>query len=574
MKAIAFLALSLPAVLEFDALAQIPVLKRSDVVFMYQTDRQTCQDYGGTVLAWGGRPTPQSLEAAIGIKFFASVGMVTEFGRYYERFPQTYEQGLCRDLQGQPFKVPWLTDHQHKGVPFWWCCTRQPLFRQYISERVADTVKAGADGVHIDDHLGTAGNLWTGGCYCDRCVAEFGPYLAALPKDELARLGVQDPAAFNYRDVLREWLAQHPGRKVQDHPLWARWRVYQLRGAADFMAELRALAAKMAGHAVPMSANAGLLWESHLSDYQSLDFFSAEILHFAVQRRFSDSPMLAYRLADAVGRPLAATASGEDWAFVKEQNLPGLVQGWIALSYAAGHYLMVPHRQWCYTPQKGTHWYNGPKDKFAPLFQFVRQNAALFDGYENHADLTVAFSHRTYDRNMPKVKDVCNWLAAANLSYQIALGGDDIVDHPLPAQAVRQSRHLLVLERKDFSAADQQLLASVKPAQRLASVEDALAKLRPAVQLESAARLRVLPRVKRGSAVIHLVNWDYDPGSDATRPIKDLRLKLDLQALGVARARTVELFAPGAQPRPLSLQDQTVTVPELGLWAVLRLGKR
>ena len=72
--------------------------------------------------------------------------MVTEFGRYHERFPQTYEQGLCRDVDGQPVKVPWLTDHQHQGVPFWWCCTQQPQFRQYLRDRVIETVRAGADG--------------------------------------------------------------------------------------------------------------------------------------------------------------------------------------------------------------------------------------------------------------------------------------------------------------------------------------------------------------------------------------------------------------------------------------------
>ena len=52
--------------------------------------------------------------------------MVTEFAQYYDRFPETYAPGLCRDVDGLPVKVPWLTDHQHKGVPYWWCCTQQP----------------------------------------------------------------------------------------------------------------------------------------------------------------------------------------------------------------------------------------------------------------------------------------------------------------------------------------------------------------------------------------------------------------------------------------------------------------
>ena len=339
-----------------------PALKRSDVVFMYQADRQTYEEYGATVLAWGGKPTPQSkAEAeAAGVKYFGSVGMVTEFAQYYDRFPETYEQGLCRDIDGQPVKVPWLTDHQHKGVPYWWCCTQQPQFRQYIRDRVIETVAAGADGVHVDDHLGTSGGLWLGICFCDRCVEGFRDHLKSLPADERQSLSVEPPDAFNYRDVLRQWRAESKNeRPVQQHPLWSQWSLYQGRAAADFMLELRELAATAAGHPVPIGANAGLLWPRHLADYPALDLFSAETDHHASSRCFTDQPLVAYRLAEAVRRPYAATASGGDWAFVKEHQVPGLVRGWVALSYAAGQCFMAPHRQWCYTPEKGTHWYAG-----------------------------------------------------------------------------------------------------------------------------------------------------------------------------------------------------------------------
>jgi hypothetical protein len=571
MKFIARLILSLCVLLTLSAAGQIPVLKRSDVVFMYQASRQTYQDYGATVLAWGSKPTTQTLANAQGMKFFGSVGMVTEFSRYATRFPQTYEQGLCRDVHGQPYKVPWLTDHQHQGVPYWWCCTRQPLFRQYLSERVTETVKAGADGVHIDDHLGTAGGIWEGGCFCDRCVAEFSGYLRNLPKDELAKEGIEHPESFDFQTALREWLKAEPSRKVQQHPLWSHWRIFQLRGAAQFMAELRALAASTAGHPVPIGANAGLLWGPHLSDFQSVDLFSAEIPHRAKGRRFTDDPLVAYRLADAVGRPLASTASGQDWAFIKEQNLPGLVQGWIAFSYAAGHGLMAPNRQWCYNKEKGTHWYEGPPAKFVPLYQFVRQHAALFDDYQNHADLTVAFSQRTYDRDAGKVIRLCNQLAAANISYRLALGGNEVVDHPLPAADVQQARRLLVLEPQDFSPADQQVLATAKPAQRNATVAEALTNVVPAVRVEAGVPLRVLPRVKPGSAIIHLVNWNYDAARDGVVPLKDVRLKLELAALGVAQAKELKVWAPGAEPKTLPLQPDGITLPEVGPWTLLEL---
>ncbi len=574
-RVLASLAALLPPLLDLmpaSAAGPLPVLKRSDVVFMYESDRQTYEDYGATVLAWGGRPTPKSREAARGITFFGSVGMVTEFARYHDRFPETYEAGLCHDLEGKPFKVPWLTDHQHQGIPYWWCCTQQPFFRQYVSERVAETVKAGADGVHIDDHLGSAGALWLGGCFCDRCAAGFRDYLNALPAAERTRQKVPDPVPSDFRRDLRTWLAADTRRKMFGHPLWDLWRTYQCRAAADFMLELRRLAAETAQRPVPMGANAGLLSPPHLSDYQALDLFSAEIEHHAARRCLDDTPLVAYRLAEAVDRPLTSTASGQDWAFIKEQNLPGLVSGWIALSYAAGQSLMVPHRQWCYTPEKGTHWYAGPKEVFAPLYRFVRTNAALFDGYETLADLTVAVSHRTFTRDRSRLFGPCNRLASSNVSYRLLLGGDAVVDHPLPANDLRRARRLLVLEPGDFTATDQQTLAqAAATAQRFESVEQALRTVTPAVRVEADGVVRALPRVKPGSAVVHLVNYAYGASRDSVEPLRGVKVRLDRQALGVPTATRATLFTPGASPVELQVQDGAVTIPELRLWAVLRL---
>ena len=149
------------------------VLEHADVVMMYQAERQTYTNYGTTVLAWGGKPNPNTLAEAKDIKFFGSVGMVTEFNGFFRRFGAACEQAFCCNVDGLPVKVPWLTDHQYNSVPYYWCCTQQPLFRQYIQERVVQTIQAGAYGVHIDDHLGTSGGLFVGICFCPKCVEGF-----------------------------------------------------------------------------------------------------------------------------------------------------------------------------------------------------------------------------------------------------------------------------------------------------------------------------------------------------------------------------------------------------------------
>jgi hypothetical protein len=555
--------------------AESRALKRSDVVFMYEADRQTYLDYGATVLAWGGIPTPQSREAGAGVRLYGSVGLVTEFDQYYERFPKTYEQGLCRDIDGRPVKVPWLTDHRHKGIPYWWCCTSQPLFRQYLSERVIETVRAGADGVHIDDHMGTAGGLWLGICFCDRCVDGFRDYLRMLGEGELRRLGIERVGEFNYRDEVKRWLAigdARTPRQVTQHPLWPQWTIYQCRAAAKWMQELRELAARTAGRTVPFGANAGLLWPRHLSDYQTLDLFSAETDHHASDQVLSDLPLVAYRMADAVQRPYAATASGGDWAFVKEKNLPGLVRGWIALSYAAGQCFMAPHRQWCYTPEKGTHWYDGPKEKFVPLYQFVRRNADLFDEYEAYTDVGVVLPYRAFTRDPQRWFDICSQLAARNISYQLLLGGDEIVDHPLSARGLYACRAVLIPDREDLLVADRQLVEQRAAKGALfGTVTEALARLTPAVRIEAQGQVRALPRVKPGSAVIHLVNYRYDPASDDVRSLTGVRVQVDLSALGVKGARTCRWVTPDADPVELPISSDTVLVPTLNLWGLLEM---
>ncbi len=548
------------------------VVERSDVVFMYQADASTYADYGATVVAWGGKPTPASLEAAKGLRFFGSVGMVTEFSRYYERFPQAYRDGLCQDVNGQPVKVPWLTDHQHQGVPYWWCCTQQPLFRQYLRERVVETLKAGACGVHVDDHLGTAGGLWVGICFCDRCVKGFRMRLKSLPAAQIERLGVVRAQDYDFRAEVREWISNgKPGeRSPSQHPLWSEWTVYQCRAAAAFMRELHDVANTTAGHRVPMGANAGLLWPRHLCDYQTLDLFSAETDHHAGARSVPDAPMLAYRLADAVGRPYAATASGGDWAFIKEHSLHGLVRSWIALSYAAGHCLMAPHRQWCYTDEKGTHWYQGPKEEFAPLYKFVRSNAQWFDGYENHADVAIVLPHRSFVKDPGRWIDLSSRLTAKNVSYRVLLGGDEIVEHGLDRSSLERADALLIPDRSELLPSDLDLVERcVRNKRVFASAEKALAAVQPAVQVRAEGPVRVLPRVKAGSAVIHVLNYDYDAACDDVRPIKGVKLTLDVERLGVRDRRTGRWVTPDAPEAQVTLEDGRVELPTLALWGML-----
>ncbi len=81
-----------------------------------------------------------------------------------------------------------------------------------------------------------------------------------------------------------------------------------------------------------------------------------------------------------------------------------------------------------------------PSEKFVPLYQFVRRNADLFDEYEAYADVGIVLPYRTFARDPQRWFDICGQLAAHNISYQLLLGGDEIVDHPLSVEKLDACR--------------------------------------------------------------------------------------------------------------------------------------
>ena len=155
-------------------------IRRSDVIFMYDNPERY-EAYGCTVLGWAGHGGREHVAQAHakGVDLYTyAVGFRTEFSRMID-FSPDFLDAACRDLSGEPFIVPWLWDHKHKGQPAWWFCANSPLYRAYLDSRLVQLADTDADGLHIDDYTGTAGTVTRGiGCFCPHCMAGFRAYLA------------------------------------------------------------------------------------------------------------------------------------------------------------------------------------------------------------------------------------------------------------------------------------------------------------------------------------------------------------------------------------------------------------
>ena len=562
-------------------------IRRSDVVFMYD-DPKMYEPYGCTVLGWAGRRNARHIEAAHkkGVRLFAcSVGFLTEFKGVID-FDPNYLDAACRNFEGKPFIVPWLWDHKHKGQPAYWWCTNGPLYRRYLLGRLEATMKAKPDGLHIDDYRGTSGCVtWRSGGFCRHCMAAFRVYLANhVPKEKLARLGITDLASFDYRQFLLD-----RGVKPADYnkrrsrlPLAAEFHHFQVMASNAFVAAYRKRAEELRGKPVTLSVNSGLSNPHALVIAPQLSYFCCEVWHGASKRRPATHPVYIYKLADGLGRPVTSTASGQDWAFVAEHKVYGLVRSWTALSYAFGHSLMAPHRQWCYTKEKGTHWTTAPAKEFAPLYRFVGEHARFFDGYEAVAPVAVVYSNAANRKGRGRIEAICAALARSSMPFTVVIAGDEWLDYRLSGKQLARFKAVVVPKTAEFDAAQQKVVDQVAAAGRLVGWpgKERLARLVPApVTIEGAGQVWAVPRAipgdRKAPAVVHLLNRNYDAAKDTVAVQRGFSVRIRRDLFAGRKLTRATLHAPGAEPVALKLASDgdeiRVAVPELGLWGVVEL---
>ena len=564
------------------------VIHRSDVVFMYD-NAELYETYGCTVLGWAGWGNAQRIEEAHakGVRLFStSVGFRTEFRGMID-FDDHFLEAACRNFAGEPFIVPWLWDHKHKGQPAWWWCTNSPLYRKYLDSRLVSVMKAQPDGLHIDDYTGTAGAVtWLSGCFCTHCMAGFRGYVAeSVPKEKLAELGIADPSAFDYRRFL---LAA--GVKPEEYnkrrgslPLAAEFHDFQVKANNAFVAEYRARAEQLRGKPLALCVNSWLNSPASLVIAPRLSHVCCEVPHHAPGMAAAKHPIYIYKMGDGLRRPVTSTAAGHDWAYVKEHNLPCLVRSWIALSYAFGQNFMAPHRQWCYTKEKGTHWYTTRPEDYAYVYQFIRQNAGLLDGYEAVAPVAVVYDNAARRKWRGDVEPICLELAERNVPFTVLVAGDDWLDYRLDPDRVGSFKAVVVAKQREMDNSQKKLLEQVGREGRLVVWPDqgTLDKLLPVpITIEGSGHVGVVPRAIPGSdaapVVVHLLNRRYAGPKDAMIPQRGFTLRLRRDLFGGRAFSKATLHAPKAEPQVLTVttgdEHTSVKVPELTLWAILELG--
>ena len=269
------------------------------------------------------------------------------------------------------------------------------------------------------------------------------------------------------------------------------------------------------------------------------------------------APTFTYRFIESLQKKILLTGSPQDdWSPVADFDRPALVRLWIAQAYAHGAIFMVPIQQWAPLSPQG--WYDPDYDEFDYLYEFIHENATLFDDYtlQSHSSFLLPYNGLRHGRNNSIKTNL--FLIENNIPYNIIAAGDDWWDNELKDEDFIRAAAILV--NSDTSYLDSTQTAFVANyADKVVTYNDltSLFELVPRQFDVSTGneKVTVVPRENlqdpEAPYICHLINRMYDKNANAIMP-QDFSVTVDT-SLYEKKIGGALLFRPGMDSLELVL---------------------
>lgn len=347
-----------------------PVPKKSDVIFSTRFKRDNAAEvaraFGATRIEW-----VYSTDQA----FINSLKQVAPWfgGSLNSSIPLPADNGIARDFDGNPIVAPWAKSWGAK-----WITAADANAEAVLRAMAKDYISLGAHSIQVDEPLLQYQSAKWGGDFSAASLAKFNEYLSKrVDPDRLRGLGIDKLDNFNYKTFLTSKFgissARQYSERMDDLPTTPLWLDYLMDSVKTHYAEFRRYVDGMAGKHVPLSMNLLIYGPDEKRPQLELVPYADYAM---VETRTEDQDLLA--MLSATYRSL-----GLGWvpSILPRSKSDNRVA--IARIYAMGGQPLVPWDVFVSrgSEQKPTRFFGEP-DEYADLYRFVRNNAALFDGYE------------------------------------------------------------------------------------------------------------------------------------------------------------------------------------------------
>jgi hypothetical protein len=244
---------------------------------------------------------------------------------------------------------------------------------------------------------------------------------------------------------------------------------------------------------------------------------------------------------------------------------------------------MYSNRQWGFTEETGTMYYQVPLPIYEPLCSFITENRDLFDGYEAVAQVGLLYDNAACNDGNWWVREVNRDLHYANIPTALVVKGDKRLRFSTPTEQLEEYDLLLVPEGSLTGEPLNEMFETAREKGKLlewTGMDELVDRIDPQIQLTRGDKIWTLPRRKNSGKgpelVIHLLNQDYDAVSDRMNRKSDFELFVSRELTGGHPAGRAWIYSPGSQPAELEVErtegGARIRLPDLDLWAIVKIG--
>ncbi|GAA6204551.1 hypothetical protein [Thalassotalea sp. SU-HH00458] len=526
------------------------------------------------------------------------------------KYPQNYQSAMVKRLDGSPLEIKWFPGHYYFS-------THAPLFQDYIKWQIKDIAfygeTTGPDTVGallFDSQHTSPAQYHLGGGFSENTQSNFRDWLIKkYSKSDLKSIGVDDVAEFHYGRYLQSLgytvetyeAATLSGAKI---PLaeffklflkeWNNTYLSDLVNFTDAVAKDKGYPKKSNGDYIEVGTSSPILDPYfkgiRFASIDEFDFYVQEFNHKGQLETVSSEVMLMYKLAEAIGKPLALTGQpNTDWNYmVDNPEAIDLVKAWIAQAYSNGAVFMAPEQMWSYNNQ-GQRYYNAQTGDYDYIYQWIAENNYLFDDFESVAKVGLVYSHAAYRQSQYNQLDIfsaATELMEQNIPFKLLVAGDDWwPKYLMDTDQISQIDNYQVLIQTPFNGyaldtTQQQILDYNKD--KLVSWPN-LAQLQQLVPTEitvNADKVATFPRVNHDFPhnnpphIIHLVNRDFNKNTKSINTKDNIVITVADTLFGKSML-SARFNQPGQEVIKLSVEYKngvaTINVPKLVNWGVIEL---
>lgn len=535
-----------------------------------------------------------------------------------------WQEACSRDIHGNPLHAHWV-ECADRDQQCHYMDLNNPVWLEYLKAVIRIQLDAGVDGIQFDEPSSPISALQYGGCFCDVCMAGFTEHLRALKADTLPE-EVQQALADSDFHYGRWLLAQgKTGIDADDRDfLTDSYARYTQRTAAESFAVLT-------GYAREYAASLGrtVLLSSNL--YDGLPVFDPHLamLDVAVPEQrttlYKQPGWMRYMAGFASGKPLVVNVNpyggilpelATDIALGRSRDRLRVM---LYEAAALGVNMAVPYGAWMGSIIEDA--FYAPHQLAMEVQDFLAEHEGSFGGaslsetavvYSVESNfLEVSFRDMTVDdrdasthgrasgRHIPFFRS-CDTLASARQPFDALMFHDGVLRADdaeasalagyrtvlLPDCTALTDRQVeavtgylngggkvLVLDRLGSGDSGVELTSILEHSgtRRIELAELVAAIGDSAVHLGVPADLAVnLQRSQSGVPVLHIINYDYDTGSDRTVAHADVPVAVRLPEQPAA-IRVLTPGQPALQLQPERADDRLTRfiLPRLDAYTIV-----